>query len=124
LKIHQRTHTGEKAFHCNICNKGLASKNSLVKHQKTHDEANNQSQKKSYVCEICEKEFTSGRGLSRHKRTHQKDASDSNDKDKSEVYDNEEDGQNFNEDINYVCSLCGYSFETDDSLQNHMKDIH
>ena len=66
LIIHKRSHTGEKLFKCDVCQKNYASKASLYLHKK-----NLHTNKKIYKCTQCTKHFKTYPQLYRHKKSHE-----------------------------------------------------
>lgn len=64
LKIHERTHSGEKPFSCNFCDYKSGQKNNVAKHILVH------MKEKPFRCQYCDYRCAQKNNLVVHERTH------------------------------------------------------
>ena len=62
LVTHKRSHSGEKPFECDVCQKSFTQSNNLEFHRRTH------TGERPFECGICKRRFTQSCNLQRHKR--------------------------------------------------------
>ena len=90
LSIHKRIHTNETAYSCNFCTKSFRSKSNLTKHERTH------TGEKPFSCSYCGKCFSQSSILTKHKRIHTGERP-------------------------YVCRFCNKGCSSSYNLKMHMK---
>lgn len=89
-KHHYRSHTAKKTFVCDVCNKKFSIRKILKNHYRIH------TGEKPFECSVCNAKFSRSASLHRHRTTH------------TEVK-------------QYKCNICGKDFSRNDHLKKHYR---
>ena len=137
LAVHKRTHTGDKPYECDVCNKRFSQSSYLAVHKRTHTgdkpyechsllfcnscgreiiqgqgHANEILGDDHFVCDKCNKQFPDIESLYQHKA---KDHHTSYQCDVCKELERREATG-----IGYICCVCDAEFEVATELEDHM----
>ncbi|XP_061389907.1 zinc finger protein 91-like [Musca vetustissima] len=124
LQKHIQSIHAEKNFKCDRCDNAYGRKDHLMRHIETRHNKNPSAPKPQYECDMCEKKFTTKTYLVKHKLLHTdrlyacKHCPETfTEKEQMKEHQKKEHTQP----RNFLCSICGDSFQRNEYLKIHMR---
>lgn len=124
LQKHVQSIHSEKNYKCEQCDSAYGRKDHLQRHIETRHNKNPSAPKPQYECDMCEKKFTTKTYLVRHKLLHTdrlyacKHCTETF-HEKEQMKEHQK--QKHTQPRNFLCSICGDSFQRNEYLKIHMR---
>ncbi|XP_055370788.1 myoneurin-like [Condylostylus longicornis] len=127
LKRHKQTHTDDRKFLCEICNKSFTQKSSLQRHHLIH------TGEKPYKCETCGKCFSQSKTLKFHMALHGEDKTYNcsvcryrfiKAENLANHMREKHSSANTDEVVLFVCQFCNKGFKSKYTLKVHKEKLH
>ncbi|XP_055370789.1 myoneurin-like [Condylostylus longicornis] len=127
LKRHKETHSGDRKFTCQLCNKSFTQKSSLQRHHLTH------TGERPFKCDVCDKRFSQSNILKFHMTLHGKEKTYNcsicpyrfiRPENLANHMREKHSSGNGDEVILFVCQFCNKGFKSKHSLKVHKEKLH
>ena len=116
LQAHEKLHTNQHSFHCDICNHGFHGRTALADHQWIHTGI------KRHACKLCGDSFTTAAKLRNHRVTqHENQQLVCSECVTGVVHDAAVQQQTENEEVRFHCKVCGQHFQSMRALKSHLQ---